>query len=190
MYSTEIDGERVEFGTSGFFYRSNKLMLDRKTETLWHQFQGVPAVGTLVGSGMELEVLPMTLTLWSEWVAEHPDTTVLDLETGVYPGKSYNPEEQNDSAYFVYRNRKDTMFPVPERSTDLNTKEQGFGLAFDEAARAYPLSLFDEQTVINDTLAGRNVAVFAVADGTGVRAYAAQAMSFRYSIHLGPLIRE
>ncbi len=28
-----IDGERVEFGTSGYLYRSNKLMFDRKTET-------------------------------------------------------------------------------------------------------------------------------------------------------------
>ena len=52
-----------------------------KTETLWHQFRGVPAVGPLAGSGMELEVLPMTLTVWSQWVAEHPDTTVLDLDT-------------------------------------------------------------------------------------------------------------
>ena len=32
-----IDGERVQFGTSGFLYQSNKLMFDRKTETLWHQ---------------------------------------------------------------------------------------------------------------------------------------------------------
>ena len=76
-----VDGERVEFGTSGYLYRSNKLMYDRKTETLWHQFRGVPAVGPLAGSGMELEVLPMTLTVWSQWVAEHPDTTVLDLDT-------------------------------------------------------------------------------------------------------------
>ncbi len=171
MYSTQIDGERVEFGTSGFLYRSNKLMFDRETETLWHQFRGVPAVGPLVGSGMELEVLPMTLTLWSEWVAEHPDTTVLDLETGIFPGESYGPEEQNDSAYFVYRNRKDTMFPVPERSTDLNTKEQVFGLAFGDAARAYPLSLFTERAVINDTIAGRNIVVLAAADEAGVRAY-------------------
>ncbi|MQF90149.1 MAG: DUF3179 domain-containing protein, partial [SAR202 cluster bacterium] len=79
MYSTMIDGERVEFGTSGYLYRSNKLMFDRKTETRWHQFRDVPAVGPLVGSGSELEVLPMTLTVWSEWVADHPDTTVLDL---------------------------------------------------------------------------------------------------------------
>ncbi len=45
VYSTMIDGERVQFGTSDFLYRSNKLMFDRKTETLWHQFRGVPTVG-------------------------------------------------------------------------------------------------------------------------------------------------
>jgi len=91
-----IDGERVEFGTSGYLYRSNKLMFDRKTETRWHQFRDVPAVGPLVGSGSELEVLPMTLTVWSEWVADHPDTTVLDLDTDIYSGNAYKPEEQND----------------------------------------------------------------------------------------------
>ncbi len=166
-----IDGERVQFGTSGFLYRSNKLMFDRKTETLWHQFRGVPAVGPLVGSGMELEVLPMTLTVWSDWVAEHPDTTVLDLDTGIYPEDAYTPESQNDSAYFAYRFQKDTIFPVPQRNADLRTKEQVFGLAFGDEARAYPLSLFDDQTVINDTLAGREVVIFAAGDATGVRAY-------------------
>ena len=58
-----IDGERVQFGTSGFLYQSNKLMFDRKTETLWHQFRGVPAVGPLVGTGAKLEILPMTLKI-------------------------------------------------------------------------------------------------------------------------------
>ena len=101
MYSTIIDGERVQFGTSGFLYQSNKLMFDRKTETLWHQFRGVPAVGPLVGTGAELEILPMTLKIWSEWLVEHPDTTVLDLDTGVYPEDAYTPETQNDSAYFA-----------------------------------------------------------------------------------------
>ena len=171
MYSTEIDGERVEFGTSGFLYRSNKLMYDRKTETLWHQFRGVPAVGPLVGSGMKLKVLPMTLTIWSDWVSEHPDTTVLDVETGIFPGDFYAPESRNDSTYFVYRNRTTTMFPVPERSSELSTKDQVFGLALGDAARAYPLSLFDGPTVINDTLGNRDVLIFAPVKGAGVRAY-------------------
>ena len=171
MYSTEIDGERVEFGTSGFLYRSNKLMYDRKTGTLWHQFRGVQAVGPLVGSGMKLEVLPMTLTLWSDWLAKHPDTTVLNVETGVFPEEAYAPESGNDSAYFAYRNQDTTMFPVPERSSELGTKDQVFGLVFGDEARAYPLSVFEGPAVINDTLGGRNVVIVAAGAGSGVRAY-------------------
>ena len=171
MYSTQIDGERWEFGTSGFLYRSNKLMYDRKTGTLWHQFRGIPAVGPLVGSGMKLEVLPMTLTTWSDWVVQHPDTTVLDVDTGVYPGESYSPESRIDSAYFDYRNQKTTMFPVPERSGELGAKEQVFGLVFGDVARAYPLSIFDGPTLINDSLADRNVVIIATGEGAGLRAY-------------------
>ena len=75
----------MEFGTSGWLFQSNKLMYDRGTNTLWHQFLGKPVVGELVGSGITLEVLPMTLTIWADWLASHPNTTVLDVETGVYP---------------------------------------------------------------------------------------------------------
>ena len=160
-----IDGVRVQFGTSGFLYCSNKLMFDRKTETLWHQFRDVPAVNPLVSTRAKLEVLPMNLTIWSEWLAKHPDTTGCDLDTGVYPEDAYTPETQNDSAYFAYRYQSDTLLPVPERNSDLETKEQVFGLAFGDEARAYPLSLFEGNNLINDTLASQKVVIFAGASG-------------------------
>ncbi len=47
MYSTEINGVVTEFGTSGWLYRSNKLMYDRRTNTLWHQFLGEPVTAYL-----------------------------------------------------------------------------------------------------------------------------------------------
>ena len=145
----------MEFGTSGFLYRSNKLMFDRKTETLWYQFRGVPTLVSLVGSGIELEVL----TIWSNWVAEHPDTTVLNNDTGIYPADSYKPEIQGDSAYYVYRNQANTMFPVPQRSSDLAIKDQVFGLAVGGEARAYPLALFEEEGLVNDTFSCQNVVI-------------------------------
>ena len=70
------------FGSSGFLYRSNKLMYDRQTDTLWHQLWGTPAFGPLVGSGIRLERLPVTLTTWEAWFTEHPDTKVMAFETG------------------------------------------------------------------------------------------------------------
>ena len=60
---------------------------------------------------------------------------------------------------------------MPERNSDLETKGQVFGLAFGDEARAYPLSLFERNDLINDTLASQKVVIFAVASGAGIRAY-------------------
>ena len=57
-------------------------MYDRQTDTLWHQLWGTPAFGPLVGSGLKLERLPVTLTTWEAWYAEHPDTKVMSFDTG------------------------------------------------------------------------------------------------------------
>jgi len=123
----------------------------------------------------------MTLTLWSDWLREHPDTTVLDVETGVYPGESYAPESGNDSAYFAYRHQKTTLFPVPDRSETLGTKDKVFGLVFGDEARAYPFSMFDGAAVVNDELGGRNVLILETGDGSGVRAYARENHVFTLS---------
>jgi hypothetical protein len=66
VYSAKLDGERVTFGTSGLLYRSNKLMYDRKTNTLWRQFTGEPVVGGLADSGIRLSIFPVVLTQWQE----------------------------------------------------------------------------------------------------------------------------
>lgn len=170
MYSTEVNGEITEFGTSGWLYQSNKLMFDRATNTLWHQFLGEPVIGELVGSGITLDIIPNTLTTWSNWVADHPDTTVLDVETGVYPIRAYLPEEDNASAYSSYRSSDETMFPVPQRSTELPTKSRVFGLTFNGQTRAYPQQVLEALPVINDSLGGGNLVIITPSGG-GSRAF-------------------
>ena len=171
MYSTKINGEVLEFGTSGFLYQSNKLMYDRKTNTLWHQFRGEPVVGELADSGITLEVIPVALTTWGDWASTHPDTTVLALDTGVYPAESYLPESDGASVYFDYRNRSDTMFPVPTRSQLLPTKSQVFGLTLNGQVRAYPLEVLEQEPIINDSLGGVDLVVVSPDKGAGTRAY-------------------
>jgi hypothetical protein len=77
VYSAIIDDEPTTFGTTGFLYRSNKLMYDRLTRSVWNQFTGVPVIGPLAEDGARLSFFPVLLTTWQEWVEEHPDTTVL-----------------------------------------------------------------------------------------------------------------
>ena len=180
MYSTEINGETTEFGTSGMLYRSNKLMYDRVTETLWHQFLGEPVVGPLANSGIRLEVLPNVLTTWGQWLEQHPDTTVISNETGVYPAETYLPEENPRSIYFSYRAATGTMFPVAGIDEALPAKRQVFGLAFGGEAKAYPRDALAQTPLLNDNVGGQDVVIITVASG-GSRAFDGQGLDFEFS---------
>jgi hypothetical protein len=155
----------LTFGSSGFLYRSNKLMYDRNTDTLWHQLWGTPAFGRLVGSGIELERLPVTLTTWEAWYAEHPDTKVMSFDTG------FVRDYRAGAAYAEYFSSPDTMFPVWQRSQVLPTKSWILALLVDGQPKAYPLSALDEELVVNDTLAGQNLVAIREEGGHGARAY-------------------
>jgi len=180
VYSREVDGKVLEFGTSGLLYRSNKLMYDRSTNTLWQQFLGEPVVGPLADSGIVLEYLPVLVTTWREWLASHPDTTVLDDNTGIYPPERYRPEEDPRSFYFGYRQSPDTMFPVPQRSDLLPTKALVLGLIAGGQPRAYSLELLQQEPVINDTLGGKDLVVVTTEKAGAARAY--ERGSYRFSL--------
>ncbi len=180
MYSTKVDGEVLSFGTSGMLYHSNKLMYDRGTKSLWHQFLGEPVVGPLGDSGVKLELIPVALTTWADWLALHPDTTLLSIETGVYPPSSYAPEDDRRSIYFRYRNTRDTIFPVPKRADALETKAQILGLTLNGQSMAYPMEVLSRWMVINDTVAGQALVVVATDQGVGARAY--ERSSFKFSL--------
>ncbi len=171
VYERVINGEAVEFGTSGLLYLSNKLMYDRKTNTLWRQFLGEPVVGELADSGIKLRSFPVILTSWGEWIQEHPNTTVLDVFTGLYPKSAYLSEDDETSAYFNYRASGATAYPVGEVDDILSDKTQIFGLSINGQARAYPpLQLFVNE-VINDTLGGVNIVIVTRGSVGSARAY-------------------
>jgi hypothetical protein len=52
-YESAAGGRAFSFGTSGLLYRSNKLMFDQETATLWSSLEGVPVFGRLAGSGQQ-----------------------------------------------------------------------------------------------------------------------------------------
>lgn len=177
-YATDVGDEVLSFGTSGMLYRSNKLMYDRSTESLWDQFRGVPVVGPRVGSGIELKILPITLTTWSEWLELHPDTTVLDNHTGVYPAAGYLPEDDPNSVYFDYRANTSTIFPPGETSRRLPEKRLVLGLNIGGEAKAFDLVVVGEEQVVNDEVGGTEVAVIATDNGEGARAYERNGRTF------------
>ncbi len=173
LYDGRVGGEVYRFGTSGLLYRSNKLMYDRNTRTLWNQFSGKPAWGALVGEGIRLAVLPVVVTTWGDWVARHPDTTVLDINTGFI--RDYGP----GVAYDDYFNSPDTWFVVPVADDRLAQKDDVLVVRVGSAFTAYPITALAERGLIVDEIGGVAVVVIASPDGSGGRAYTAGEAEFR-----------
>ena len=149
------NGETYTFGTSGLLFRSNKLMYDRSTRTLWNQFSGKPVFGSLADTDVELERLPTVLTSWGDWLEQHPETLVLSLDTG------YERPYSVGAAYGQYFGSDTTLFPVWQRRDDLGEKERVFGLETDGVAKAYPLATLVSERVVNDEHAGEPVVLVA-----------------------------
>ena len=171
MYSAKINGEPTTFGTSGMLYRSNKVMYDRLTNSLWNQFTGEPIIGPLWDSGMQLDFFPVLVTTWEEWVGLHPDTTVLDIDTGLYPPSTYKSESNREAIYYDYFNSPNTMFAVPDRDNRLETKDVVLGIEVNGSYKAYPIAELGESLVVNDVVGGEGVVVLGSPGGQGARAY-------------------
>ena len=82
LYQTQYEGVNHQLGTSGFLYRSNKLMYDQATQSLWNTIWGKPVIGPLAQQDISLEQLSVVTTTWVEWRRRHPGTQVLSIDTG------------------------------------------------------------------------------------------------------------
>ena len=178
----DLDGEIVElgdtaleFGSSGLLMRSNKLMYDRNTDTVWNAISGTPAFGPLASSDIVLDVLPVVVTDWASWLEKHPDSSVLSLDTGFL--RNYT----NGAAYSDYFNSSELMFPSWQQDTALvENKDMVFALRLQGEAKAYPLETIIPERVINDRVGQTNLVIVADASperdffepgGAAVRAY-------------------
>lgn len=186
---TNLDGDVVqlgdtvlEFGSSGLLMRSNKLMYDRNTDTVWNAITGTPAFGPLATSGLELDVLPVVVTDWASWLEQHPDTSVLSLNTG------FRRNYTNGAAYSDYFNSSDLMFPSWQQDTALiENKDMVFALRLQGQAKAYPLETIIPERIINDRVGSTDLVIVADATperdffepgGAVVRAYESGGMVF------------
>lgn len=185
LYETTVEGRAApfEFGSSGFLYRSNKLMYDRETNSLWNQFTGKPVVGDLVGSDIELKVRPVAITSWKKWLDRHPDTRVLSLDTGFVrdytPGKPYAP----------YFNSPDLMFPAMVRNTGLAPKDYVYALRLGDQEKAWSLQLFADKRILHDVIGTRRIVLIGDRDSRTVRAYEAGAFEFSADAEDGTRLR-
>lgn len=117
-YETVVAGRAFTLGTSGLLYRSNKLMFDLETRSLWSTLEGRPVVGPLASSSLVLKYRPVVTTTWKEWRTRHPQTTVVSLETG------HARDYDEGVAYRGYFSHDDLMFEVPSEDKRLKRKAE------------------------------------------------------------------
>ena len=127
LYDVTAGGVPHELGTSGFLYRSNKLMYDHATKSLWSTLTGSPVVGPLVGQRIELESLYVVTTTWKAWRTRHPSTRVLSLDTG------HQRDYSEGAAYRDYFATDRLMFGVPKRDARLPNKAEVLALRLPQA---------------------------------------------------------
>ena len=146
-------------------------MYDRQTNSLWHQFTGEPIIGQLANSGIRQPFFPVLLTTWGEWLEMHPDTTVLSLETGVYPPNSYVNENEPFAVYNDYFTTPETRFPVWNRDGRLRTKQPVQGVIVGDAKKAYSIVDLWIERVVNDSVGGTDVVVIGSPFSEAARVY-------------------
>ncbi len=113
---------------------------DHESNSIWSQPWGASIAGPLAGT--RLELIPAGIVSWSAWVAEHPDTLVMESETGAIG--ALRRSFQND---FV------------------------IGIALGEAAKAYDFRTASKEGVVNDRIGSFPVVVVADEDRKDVHAF-------------------
>ena len=174
LYHTEHDGMNHTLGTSGFLYRSNKLMYDQATQSLWSTMRGIPVVGPLAGKGIALDRGSVVTTTWGEWRRRHPDTKVLSLDTG------HTRNYDEGAAYREYYATDDLMFEVPARDARLKNKDEVFTVllaAYPDRPLAVAADFLAANPVHHDAI--EDTAIVVLTDPSGAnRAYASADVTF------------
>ena len=156
-YKTEHKGKKYTLGTSGFLYRSNKLMYDKDTQSMWSTTKGTPVLGPLVDQGIELEYESVVTTTWGEWKRRHPKTIVLSLNTG------HRRDYGEGVAYSEYFGSDILMFNTPFNDDRLKNKREVLALRFPAAPNqqlAIDTEFLNKRTLYRNSIGQQQFVVF------------------------------
>lgn len=143
VFDPLVDGERVEFGTSGKLWKSNLILYDRKTESLWSQILGEAIVGKMTGA--QLKTIPSDQMLYGNWKKQFPSGKILSRDTGAKRFYGSNPYK----GYFVPEGFALRMAGL--RDSRIPPETFVLGIVVGEKAKAYSVDSVKKQGVVEDT---------------------------------------
>lgn len=151
--------QRPVLRTSGLLLRSNKVMFDINTYSIFDTFKGHAVTGPLADAGIHLPQISVITTTWGDWRAAHPQTTVLTEDLAL--GRDYNLRETRDA--------KGPIFPIGDVDPRLPLHEDIIGVT---TASGQPVA-FPRSTALLTLRNGSRVTfenVELVLDAGGIRA--------------------
>ncbi|MEL7428606.1 MAG: DUF3179 domain-containing (seleno)protein [Pseudomonadota bacterium] len=151
--------ERPILRTSGLLIRSNKVMYDLVTHSVFDTFLGKAVTGPLHEKGIQLKQASVVTTSWGAWKTAHPATTVLVESLAL--GRDFD-----------FRNNRDAdgpIFPVGDVDPRLPVHEDIIGVV---TSSGKPVA-FQRNKAFIALQKGENIAFENVRlklDGGGIRA--------------------
>ena len=151
--------QRPVLRTSGLLIRSNKVMYDLNTHSVFDTFRGHAVTGPLAAKNVKLTQASVVTTDWGTWKKDHPNTTVLAESLAL--GRDFD-----------FRNNRDAsgpIFPVGDVDPRLPVHEDVIGVITGSGtAVAFPRNQAFVALSKGEKLEVENIQL--VIDGGGIRA--------------------
>lgn len=158
VYDRRLDGKTLSFGNTSALYENDMVMYDHQTGSYWFQVAGEAIVGALTGK--RLDPLPSATMPWGRWRALYPGTRVLSRQQGFARRYSYTLDSFQHYPQAVAALRFPFPFSREKLDRRLPPATVVLSVRVKEEEKAYPISLLGYR-VVNDTIAGQPVVVFA-----------------------------
>ena len=110
--------DRPVLRTSGLLIRSNKVMYDVNTFSVFDTFRGDAVAGPLAEQGITLNQIGVVTTTWGKWKIAHPEPTVLVEALAL----GRNPDHRN------VRDANGPSFPIRDVDPRLPVQEDVLGV--------------------------------------------------------------
>ncbi|MEM9745700.1 MAG: DUF3179 domain-containing (seleno)protein [Actinomycetota bacterium] len=143
-FTDTVDGDPPEgadevpvLRTSGLLSRSNKVMYDLRTFSVFDTFTGEAVSGPLQDAGVVLEETTVVRSTWAEWKADHPDTRIIAPNGGIGRTYLFDPLGGRDD--------DGPIFPIGDADARLDVQEFVVGVITDDGQPiAFPSDLASE----------------------------------------------
>ena len=161
VFYTDVEGGGngdIVMRTSGLLRRSNKVMFDLNTFSVFDTFTGDAISGPLLEDGVVLEQATVVTSTWADWREAHPETTIVAEDGGI--GRQYPLDP--------LRGRDDDgpIFPIGETDDRLGVQDQVVGVILpDGTPVAFPVESALATIEAGETVAANGITITADAGG-------------------------